>query len=135
MVLKKSWCLPFQVSLQAKQLMYQLLHRDPKNRLGSREGTNEIKSHPFFWGVNWTLIRNMVNLKPIMHGLELMHEILHLISDTLPVSRNLLSLMLFSLGQLKLRRNPQFWILNCRISWQVFSSSYDKCVFIFGWSY
>ncbi|KAG2670263.1 hypothetical protein I3760_14G077500 [Carya illinoinensis] len=47
------------VSLQAKQLMYQLLHRDPKNRLGSREGTNEIKSHPFFWGVNWTLIRNM----------------------------------------------------------------------------
>ncbi|XP_040994122.1 phototropin-1-like isoform X3 [Juglans microcarpa x Juglans regia] len=47
------------VSLQAKQLMYRLLNRDPKNRLGSREGTNEIKSHPFFWGVNWALIRNM----------------------------------------------------------------------------
>nr|AML77516.1 putative LOV domain-containing protein [Holarrhena pubescens] len=46
-------------SLQAKQLMYCLLHRDPKNRLGSREGANEIKQHPFFRGVNWALIRGM----------------------------------------------------------------------------
>ncbi|XP_050235380.1 phototropin-1 [Mercurialis annua] len=48
-----------QVSLQAKQLMYRLLHRDPKNRLGSREGANEIKRHPFFKGVNWALVRCM----------------------------------------------------------------------------
>ncbi|CAH9108861.1 unnamed protein product [Cuscuta epithymum] len=48
-----------QVSLPAKQLMYRLLHRDPKNRLGSREGANEIKQHPFFKGVNWALIRCM----------------------------------------------------------------------------
>nr|AML79583.1 putative LOV domain-containing protein [Hydrangea quercifolia] len=47
------------VSLQAKQLMYRLLHRDPKNRLGSREGANEIKRHPFFRGINWALIRCM----------------------------------------------------------------------------
>ncbi|KAJ8551815.1 hypothetical protein K7X08_028258 [Anisodus acutangulus] len=46
-------------SLQAKQLMYRLLHRDPKNRLGAREGANEIKQHPFFRGVNWALIRCM----------------------------------------------------------------------------
>lgn len=46
-------------SLQAKQLMYRLLHRDPKNRLGSREGANEVKNHPFFRGVNWALIRGM----------------------------------------------------------------------------
>nr|AML79162.1 putative LOV domain-containing protein [Urtica dioica] len=45
------------VSLQAKQLMYRLLHRDPKNRLGSREGANEVKRHPFFRGVNWALVR------------------------------------------------------------------------------
>ncbi|GMN24469.1 hypothetical protein TIFTF001_000577 [Ficus carica] len=44
-------------SLQAKQLMYRLLHRDPKNRLCSREGANEIKRHPFFRGVNWALVR------------------------------------------------------------------------------
>ncbi|KAK6926864.1 Protein kinase domain [Dillenia turbinata] len=47
------------VSLPAKQLMYRLLHRDPKNRLGSREGANEIKQHPFFRGVNWALVRCM----------------------------------------------------------------------------
>ncbi|KAG8644528.1 phototropin-1 [Manihot esculenta] len=45
------------VSLNAKQLMYRLLHRDPKNRLGSNEGANEIKRHPFFKGVNWALVR------------------------------------------------------------------------------
>nr|AML76717.1 putative LOV domain-containing protein [Ardisia revoluta] len=47
------------VSLAAKQLIYRLLHRDPKNRLGSREGANEIKRHPFFKGINWALIRCM----------------------------------------------------------------------------
>lgn len=45
------------VSLSAKQLMYRLLHRDPKNRLGSREGANEVKRHPFFRGINWALVR------------------------------------------------------------------------------
>ncbi|NP_001310785.1 phototropin-1 isoform X1 [Ziziphus jujuba] len=48
-----------EVSLQAKQLIYRLLHRDPKNRLGSREGANEVKRHPFFRGVNWALVRCM----------------------------------------------------------------------------
>ncbi|XP_021680798.2 phototropin-1 isoform X2 [Hevea brasiliensis] len=46
-----------QVSFNAKQLMYRLLHRDPKKRLGSHEGANEIKRHPFFKGVNWALVR------------------------------------------------------------------------------
>nr|AML78780.1 putative LOV domain-containing protein [Loropetalum chinense] len=45
------------VSLHAKQLMYRLLHRDPKNRLGSHEGAYEVKQHPFFRGVNWALVR------------------------------------------------------------------------------
>nr|AML79102.1 putative LOV domain-containing protein [Litchi chinensis] len=45
------------VSLHAKQLIYRLLHRDPKNRLGSREGAYEVKKHPFFKGVNWALVR------------------------------------------------------------------------------
>ncbi|MQL91933.1 hypothetical protein Taro_024551 [Colocasia esculenta] len=44
-------------SLSVRQLMYRLLHRDPRNRLGSREGANDIKKHPFFLGVNWALIR------------------------------------------------------------------------------
>ncbi|RDX78870.1 Phototropin-1, partial [Mucuna pruriens] len=45
------------VSFSAKQLMYRLLNKDPKSRLGSREGANEIKNHPFFRGVNWALVR------------------------------------------------------------------------------
>nr|AML78731.1 putative LOV domain-containing protein [Mansoa alliacea] len=48
-----------EVSLQAKQLIYCLLHRDPKNRLGSREGANEVKQHQFFRGINWALVRCM----------------------------------------------------------------------------
>ncbi|KOM50754.1 hypothetical protein LR48_Vigan08g158100 [Vigna angularis] len=46
-----------QVSFSAKQLMYRLLNRETKSRLGSREGANEIKNHPFFRGVNWALVR------------------------------------------------------------------------------
>nr|AML79401.1 putative LOV domain-containing protein [Drakaea elastica] len=45
------------VSLSARQLIYRLLHRDPCNRLGSREGANEIKKHPFFNGIEWALLR------------------------------------------------------------------------------
>ncbi|XP_061361838.1 phototropin-1-like [Gastrolobium bilobum] len=48
-----------QVSLSAKQLMYRLLDRDPKSRLGSQGGANDIKHHPFFRGVNWALVRCM----------------------------------------------------------------------------
>ncbi|XP_073269888.1 phototropin-1 [Primulina huaijiensis] len=48
-----------EVSVQGKQLMYRLLARDPKNRLGSREGANEVKQHPFFRGINWALVRCM----------------------------------------------------------------------------
>nr|AML79361.1 putative LOV domain-containing protein [Peperomia fraseri] len=47
------------VSIQVRQLIYRLLHRDPRNRLGSYEGANEIKQHPFFRGVNWALVRGM----------------------------------------------------------------------------
>ncbi|XP_058109947.1 phototropin-1 [Magnolia sinica] len=47
------------VSFHARQLMYRLLHRDPKNRLGSCEGANEIKQHTFFRGINWALVRCM----------------------------------------------------------------------------
>ncbi|XP_010270626.1 PREDICTED: phototropin-2 [Nelumbo nucifera] len=47
------------VSLAARQLIHGLLHRDPANRLGSTNGANEIKQHPFFRGVIWPLIRCM----------------------------------------------------------------------------
>lgn len=49
-----------QVSLAARQLIHALLKRDPESRLGSNGGSNEIKEHPFFKGINWPLIRCMV---------------------------------------------------------------------------
>ncbi|CAM6094945.1 unnamed protein product [Calypogeia fissa] len=47
------------VSMGAKQIIRALLHRDPKKRLGSDKGANDLKSHPFFNGINWPLIRCM----------------------------------------------------------------------------
>ncbi|KAF7801303.1 putative LOV domain-containing protein [Senna tora] len=46
-------------SLAARQLINALLQRDPASRLGSSTGSNEIKQHPFFRGINWPLIRCM----------------------------------------------------------------------------
>nr|AML77822.1 putative LOV domain-containing protein [Boerhavia coccinea] len=48
-----------QVSLHMKQLIYQLLQKDPRSRLGASEGANEIKRHPVFKGINWALVRCM----------------------------------------------------------------------------
>ncbi|CAN6870673.1 unnamed protein product [Brassica oleracea var. botrytis] len=47
------------VSLVGRQLINMLLNRDPSSRLGSKGGTNEIKQHAFFRGINWPLIRGM----------------------------------------------------------------------------
>ena len=38
--------------------MYKLLRRDPKERLGARDGIKELKRHPFFFGINW---QNIIN--------------------------------------------------------------------------
>ena len=51
-----------QVSLVGRQLINMLLNRDPRKRLGTKGGANEIKQHAFFRGINWPLIRDMVGL-------------------------------------------------------------------------
>lgn len=43
----------------AKDLISQLLVKDPARRLGSMMGASAIKQHPFFYGVNWALLRCM----------------------------------------------------------------------------
>ncbi|KAF9602881.1 hypothetical protein IFM89_031827 [Coptis chinensis] len=58
------------VSLAARQLIHELLQRDPLNRLGSNGGANEIKRHSFFRGINWPLIRCM-NPPPLDVPVEL----------------------------------------------------------------
>ena len=51
-ILSKKVSFPWKVSSQAKKLMSGLLTRDPTKRLGSN-GTEEIKAHKFFSGVDW----------------------------------------------------------------------------------
>ncbi|CAN1171474.1 Serine/threonine-protein kinase D6PKL2 [Linum perenne] len=45
------------VPAAAKDLMSQLLAKDPARRLGSTMGASAIKHHEFFKGVNWALLR------------------------------------------------------------------------------
>ncbi|KAI1658118.1 protein kinase [Daldinia decipiens] len=40
----------------AKDMITKLLNRNPKQRLGANEGASEVKSHPFFDGVNWNKV-------------------------------------------------------------------------------
>nr|AHZ63903.1 phototropin [Coleochaete irregularis] len=53
-----------EVSEAAKDLMSAVLVREPEERLGSKRGSNELKEHPFFSGINWPLIRSQ---KPPEH--------------------------------------------------------------------
>jgi protein-serine/threonine kinase len=46
-------------SHSCKQLIRKLLHKNEEKRLGSRTGSNEIKTHAFFKNISWALLRNM----------------------------------------------------------------------------
>ncbi|KAG8380613.1 hypothetical protein BUALT_Bualt06G0033900 [Buddleja alternifolia] len=45
------------VAASAKDLIIELLNKDPSKRMGSLMGATAIKHHPFFEGVNWALLR------------------------------------------------------------------------------
>ncbi|XP_051134195.1 serine/threonine-protein kinase D6PKL2-like [Andrographis paniculata] len=45
------------ISSAGKDLITQLLAKDPERRLGSMIGAAAVKRHPFFEGVNWALLR------------------------------------------------------------------------------
>ena len=50
--------LPRSISTEAKNLMVQLLNRNPTKRLGAGpEGALEIQRHPFFASINWDDVR------------------------------------------------------------------------------
>lgn len=43
----------------ARDLISGLLNKDPTRRLGSRRGAADVKTHPFFKGLNFALIRSV----------------------------------------------------------------------------
>ncbi|XAR60111.1 Non-specific serine/threonine protein kinase [Bertholletia excelsa] len=45
------------VPAAVKDLIQQLLVKDPARRMGSTTGASAIKHHPFFQGINWALLR------------------------------------------------------------------------------
>lgn len=51
-ILSKNPPVPRKISSRAKDLIYSLLEKDPKKRLGSRN-ILDIKNHPFFAGLDW----------------------------------------------------------------------------------
>jgi tRNA A-37 threonylcarbamoyl transferase component Bud32 len=56
--------IPSYLSNESKSLLKGLLQRNPTKRLGSGKGdSEEIKSHPFFQGINWKDVENR-KLKP-----------------------------------------------------------------------
>jgi len=46
------------MSFKAENLIKMLLMKDPKLRLGSKRGIQEIKDHPFFSEIDWTKLRS-----------------------------------------------------------------------------
>uniref|UniRef100_A0A2P2NFP3 non-specific serine/threonine protein kinase n=1 Tax=Rhizophora mucronata TaxID=61149 RepID=A0A2P2NFP3_RHIMU len=47
------------LELHARDLISGLLTKDPNNRLGSKRGSADVKTHPFFKGLNFALIRTL----------------------------------------------------------------------------
>jgi len=49
--------IPASLGENCKNLIVQLLNRNPSRRLGGGpDGANEIKRHPFFDGLDWNLL-------------------------------------------------------------------------------
>ncbi|KZV24330.1 protein kinase PINOID-like [Dorcoceras hygrometricum] len=46
--------------VHARGLISALLNKDPDRRLGSKRGASEVKTHPFFTGLNFALIRSVM---------------------------------------------------------------------------
>lgn len=50
--------LPSFLSPVAKDLILKLMNRNPKKRMGTFGGADEIKKHPFFKGIDWRKLYN-----------------------------------------------------------------------------
>jgi len=50
---------PSSLESHARDLISGLLNKDPTRRVGSRQGAAEVKTHPFFNGLNFALVRTL----------------------------------------------------------------------------
>ncbi|CAG9801084.1 unnamed protein product [Chironomus riparius] len=50
--------IPEIIGPEAKDLILKLLEKDPRKRLGSKKGAQEIKNHPFFRKIKWNVLKN-----------------------------------------------------------------------------
>ncbi|KAM7258128.1 hypothetical protein ACFE04_013869 [Oxalis oulophora] len=56
------------LEMHARDLISVLLNKDPDKRLGSKRGAAEVKTHPFFKGLNFALVRSLT--PPEVPGLK-----------------------------------------------------------------
>ncbi|CAM0875742.1 unnamed protein product [Alopecurus aequalis] len=56
----------------ARDLIAQLLNKDPSARLGSRRGAADVKAHPFFKGLNFALLRS--SAPPVVPPKAALHQ-------------------------------------------------------------
>ncbi|XP_073144058.1 protein kinase PINOID-like [Henckelia pumila] len=54
----------------ARGLISGLLNKDPDRRLGSKRGASEVKTHPFFKGLNFALIRSVAPPSTVPVGIR-----------------------------------------------------------------
>lgn len=67
------------VSKECKDLIKKLLNPDQKKRLGHKRGAVDLKSHPFFSGVNWDTIH--LQLPPIVPRISDPYDLSHFRDD------------------------------------------------------
>jgi len=58
MKVSKDAMIPSDLDISAADLIGKLLRRNPEERIGSRKGVKEIKSHPFLKDINWSKMLN-----------------------------------------------------------------------------
>ena len=58
------------LSEEAKDVIRKLLEKNPKNRLGSKEGIEEIKKHPFFASIDFKAVEEKKLQAPFIPELE-----------------------------------------------------------------
>ena len=63
-ILQEEISLPSYISKAGKDLLQELLHKNPDQRLGSYNGAYDIKIHPWFKGVSWTKVKDKKAIPP-----------------------------------------------------------------------